>query len=72
VATNEAEGLKWFRKAAEQHCAQEQYELAFCYVRGCGMGAPRVSTVIKLGTRTARNQMMEEKIRTVEVKLAGR
>jgi uncharacterized protein (TIGR00106 family) len=35
------------------------------------MGAPRISTVTKLGTRTDRNQTMDEKIRSVEAKLAG-
>ena len=34
------------------------------------MGAPRVSTIIKLGTRTDRNQTMDEKIKSVEGKLA--
>ena len=33
------------------------------------MGAPRVSTVIKLGTRTDRDQTMEDKIRSVEAKV---
>ena len=33
-------------------------------------GAPRVFTVIKLGTRTDRNQTMEEKVQSVEWKLA--
>ena len=35
------------------------------------MGAPRVSTVIKLGTRTDRPQTMEERIKSVEAKLSG-
>ena len=34
------------------------------------MGAPRVSTTLKLGTRTDRIQSMEDKIRSVEQKLA--
>lgn len=33
------------------------------------MGAPRISTTIKLGTRTDRMQTMEDKIRSVEEKL---
>ena len=33
------------------------------------MGAPRISTTIKLGTRTDRSQTMEEKVRSVEEKL---
>jgi len=35
------------------------------------MGAPRVSTVIKVGTRTDRLQSMKDKVRSVETKLAG-
>jgi len=33
------------------------------------MGAPRVSTVIKAGTRTDRPQTMDDKVRSVEDKL---
>lgn len=33
------------------------------------MGAPRISTIIKLGTRTDREQTMEDKIRSVRKKL---
>jgi uncharacterized protein (TIGR00106 family) len=36
------------------------------------MGGPRISTVVKLGTRTDRNQTMDEKVRNVEAKLPGR
>jgi len=35
------------------------------------MGAPRISTFIHLGTRTDRNQTMDEKIKSVEAKLSG-
>lgn len=35
------------------------------------MGAPRISTTLKLGTRTDRDQTMEEKVRSVEAKLAA-
>ena len=35
------------------------------------MGAPRISTTIKLGTRTDREQTMGEKVRSVEEKLQG-
>ncbi len=35
------------------------------------MGAPRVSTVLKLGTRTDREQKMGDKVRSVEEKLRG-
>jgi uncharacterized protein (TIGR00106 family) len=32
------------------------------------MGAPRISTTIRLGTRTDKNQTMEEKIKSVQLK----
>lgn len=35
------------------------------------MGAPRVFTVLKLGTRTDRDQKMGDKVRSVEEKLGG-
>jgi uncharacterized protein (TIGR00106 family) len=35
------------------------------------MGVPRISTTIKLGTRTDREQTMEDKIRSVQEKLMG-
>ena len=35
------------------------------------MGAPRIFTVMKLGTRTDRTQTMEEKTKSVETKLAA-
>jgi uncharacterized protein (TIGR00106 family) len=33
------------------------------------MGAPRITTTIKLGTRTDRDQSMEDKVRSVREKL---
>lgn len=33
------------------------------------MGAPRISTTVKLGTRTDRSQTMDDKVRSVEEKL---
>lgn len=33
------------------------------------MGAPRISTTIRLGTRTDRDQTAEDKVRSVEAKL---
>lgn len=33
------------------------------------MGAPRVSSVLKLGTRTDRDQKMEDKVQSVEEKM---
>jgi len=35
------------------------------------MGAPRVSTVLKLGTRTDRPQTMDDKVRSVREKAGG-
>ena len=35
------------------------------------MGAPRITTTIKLGTRTDRSQTMEDKVASVQNKLQG-
>jgi uncharacterized protein (TIGR00106 family) len=40
-----------------------------CHERVHEMGVPRISTTIKLGTRTDRVQSMEDKIRSVQDKL---
>jgi uncharacterized protein (TIGR00106 family) len=53
-----------------------EWDTVFAAVKRCHqvvheMGAPRVSTVIKLGTRTDRSQTMDDKIRSVEAQLAG-
>ncbi|HXE95685.1 MAG TPA: MTH1187 family thiamine-binding protein [Dongiaceae bacterium] len=40
-----------------------------CHEKVHAMGAPRISTTIKLGTRTDRNQTMEEKVESVKSKL---
>ena len=50
------------------------WDKVFAAVKRCHevvheMGAPRVSTVIKLGTRTDRVQTMEDKVKSVEAKL---
>ena len=52
-----------------------EWDQVFAAVKRCHevvheMGAPRVSTVIKLGTRTDREQTMADRIRSVEAKLA--
>ncbi len=39
-----------------------------CHEKMHEMGAPRVSTVVKLGTRTDREQSMEDRVRSVEEK----
>ncbi len=46
--------------AAVKRCHQKVHE----------MGAPRISTVIKLGTRTDRAQTIEDKVRSVREKQA--
>lgn len=40
-----------------------------CHEKIHEMGAPRISTTIKLGTRTDKRQTMEDKVRSVEEKL---
>ena len=50
------------------------WDAVFAAVKRChevlhGMGAPRITTTIKLGTRTDREQSMEDKIDSVQDKL---
>ena len=52
-----------------------EWEVVFAAIRRChetlhSMGAPRVSTNLRLGTRNDRLQRMAEKIASVEEKLA--
>ena len=42
-----------------------------CHERIHGMGAPRIHTDIKLGTRTDREQSLEDKVESVEAKRRG-
>ena len=42
-----------------------------CHEKVHAMGAPRITTTIKLGTRTDRDQTMEDKIDSVKSKLAA-
>lgn len=54
-----------------------EWDQVFAAIKRCHeviheMGAPRISTVIKLGTRTDKPQKMDDKIRSVEARLAGR
>jgi uncharacterized protein (TIGR00106 family) len=51
-----------------------EWDTVFAAVKRChevvhAMGAPRITTTIKLGTRTDRVQTMEEKVRSVQEKL---
>ncbi len=42
-----------------------------CHEKVHAMGAPRVFTILKIGTRMDREQSMEDKIHSVETKLQG-
>ncbi len=51
-----------------------EWDDVFAAIKRChevvhAMGAPRISTSIKVGTRTDRPQTMEEKVRSVEDRL---
>jgi uncharacterized protein (TIGR00106 family) len=53
-----------------------EWDEVFAAVKRCHevvheMGAPRVSSTLRVGTRTDRPQTMEDKVRSVEEKLAG-
>ncbi len=42
-----------------------------CHERVHEMGVPRISSTLRFGTRTDREQTMEDKIRSVQEKLRG-
>ncbi len=51
-----------------------EWDEVFAAIRRCHevvheMGAPRISTTLRLGTRTDRSQTIDEKVRSVETKL---
>jgi len=51
-----------------------EWDAVFAAIRHChelvhGMGVPRITTTIKLGTRTDRDQTMEDKVNSVKEKL---
>jgi len=53
-----------------------EWEDVFSAIRRChekvhAMGAPRITTTIKLGTRTDRDQSMEDKVNSVKCKLGA-
>ena len=53
-----------------------EWDVVFAAVKRCHealhqMGAPRVMTSIQVGTRTDRDQTLEDKVRSVESKLGG-
>ncbi|MDE2728880.1 MAG: MTH1187 family thiamine-binding protein [Gemmatimonadota bacterium] len=66
-------GLKTFMHAYGTNIEGEWEEVfeavKQCHVTVHEMGAPRISTTIRLGTRTDRTQTMEDKIKSVERKL---
>lgn len=41
-----------------------------CHEQVHKMGAPRISTTLRVGTRTDRDQTMEDKIKSVQIKLS--
>jgi uncharacterized protein (TIGR00106 family) len=52
------------------------WDAVFAAVKRChevvhAMGAPRVSTTLRLGTRTDRDQTINDKLRSVEEKMGG-
>lgn len=54
-----------------------EWDTVMAAVRRChevvhAMGAPRVHSSMRLGTRTDRAQSLEDKVRSVEQKLAGK
>jgi uncharacterized protein (TIGR00106 family) len=51
-----------------------EWDTVFAAIKRCheavhALGAPRISTVIKLGTRTDRNQTMDDKVQSVRDKM---
>ena len=53
-----------------------EWDQVFTAIKKCHetvheMGAPRVSTIIKAGTRVDRDQTLSDKVRSVESKLEG-
>ena len=51
-----------------------EWDAVFAAIKKChetvhALGAPRISTMIKLGTRTDRNQTMDDKVRSVRDKM---
>lgn len=54
-----------------------EWDEVFAAIKRCHevvheMGAPRISTTIKVGTRTDREQTMKDKVRSVEEKIERR
>jgi TPR repeat protein len=45
VAQDQAEAVKWYRKAAEQNLAEAQYNLGVCFYEGEGVAKDQVEAV---------------------------
>ena len=45
--------------------------IKLCHERVHEMGAPRITTTLKVGTRTDRVQTMDDKVKSVQEKLLG-
>jgi uncharacterized protein (TIGR00106 family) len=53
-----------------------EWDDVFAAIKCChevvhAMGAPRITTTIKLGTRTDRSQTMEDKVKSVQAKMCA-
>jgi len=53
-----------------------EWDAVFDAIRRChevvhALGAPRISSSLRFGTRVDRSQTMEDKVKSVEAKLAG-
>lgn len=53
-----------------------EWDAVFAAVKRChevvhAMGAPRISTTLRVGTRTDRHQTLDDKVRSVEEKMGG-
>jgi uncharacterized protein (TIGR00106 family) len=71
-----AAGLKTSRHSYGTNIEGE-WDAVFAAIKRCHavvheMGAPRITTTIKLGTRTDRAQTMEDKVTSVQNKLLGK
>jgi uncharacterized protein (TIGR00106 family) len=71
----QAAGLKT-QLHANRTNVEGDWEDVFAAIRRCHervheMGAPRITTTIKLGTRIDRAETMEDKLRSVQEKLQG-
>jgi len=63
-----------FRLHAYGTNVEGEWDDVFAAIKRCHevvhqMGAPRISTVIKAGTRTDKSQTLDDKVRSVEQKL---